>query len=143
MGYNGSDFAGDLERMSDYSVDNLDPNRLLTQLLGAMPPSHPVQFEEEPWRAIIELAAAHQLAPYLYRRLKDMATDIPSSIEQSLKDAYHGALLANTRFYHRGWQVVAALSAAGIETIPLKGAYLAPVVYGDPAVRASVDFDVW
>jgi hypothetical protein len=128
--------------MCDNSVDNTDPNRLLVRLLGAAPPSHPVQFGAEPWRAILDLAAAHQLAPFLYRRLKDLDAILPSSIEQRLKDAYLSALLANTRFYHRGWQVVAALSAAGIETIPLKGAYLAPVVYGDPAVRASVDFDL-
>ena len=129
--------------MPNTSVDNLDPNRLLVRLLGVMPPPHPIQYKADTWRAIVELAAAHRLAPYLYRRLKDMDADIPSPIEQRLRDAYLGALLANTRFYHRGWQVVAALSAAGIKSIPLKGAYLAPVIYGDPAVRASVDFDVW
>jgi hypothetical protein len=96
------------------------------------------------WDRILALAAEHKVMPLLHHRLKalDRADGFPPEVVQRLRESYWDSAGTNIRLYHGLAQVLAALQDAGILTVVLKGAHLAPIVYGNVALRPMTDVDL-
>jgi hypothetical protein len=96
------------------------------------------------WDRILALASEHKVMPLLHHRLKALGADhgIPPHVVQRLREAYWDSAGTNIRLYHRLAKVLAALQGGGILVIALKGAHLAPIVYGNVALRPMTDVDL-
>ncbi|PKO20757.1 MAG: hypothetical protein CVU38_18385 [Chloroflexi bacterium HGW-Chloroflexi-1] len=78
----------------------------------------------------------------LPKRTERGVTPAPAAA-QRLRELYHASIIRNTRLLHEVGKIQAALQAAGIPAIPLKGACLAESVYGNIALRPMGDVDLW
>jgi hypothetical protein len=94
------------------------------------------------WSPVLQAAGEHRLAPLMYRRARDAGIDLPGDVRRALAAAYarqkaitvaQGATLA---------ELGAALAAAGIEVVVLKGGALARQVYAESALRPMEDLDL-
>lgn len=99
------------------------------------------------WDELVQQASRHGVGPLLYRRLKGSGPDggvdgVPERVVDRLRSAYLGCATRNTLIYHRLTEVFDALRDAGIPVIPLKGAHLAELVYGNVALRSLGDVDL-
>jgi hypothetical protein len=99
----------------------------------------------EAWRDgvgdIMELdAGSVRLLPMLYQNLKTEGVDHPWM--GRLRGTYRKAWYQNRMLLHHAAKVVRALTEAGLPAMVLKGAALAPSVYGDIALRPMNDVDV-
>lgn len=101
-----------------------------------------VSWSPEDWDATALAAADQGLSPLLYRRLVDGGTPAPDAVVARLRRHYLRVAAANTRRFAALEEALLALDAAGIQVILLKGAYLAPMVYGNIALRPMVDLDL-
>ncbi|MGD2253445.1 MAG: nucleotidyltransferase family protein, partial [Anaerolineales bacterium] len=119
---------------------------LLCSIVGWNRPASafPEGLSKDVWMAILDLAALQRLIPLVHARLAKMdpMPALPSGVEELLRNSYHRSLLVNTRRFHKMVEVLKALVENQVLVIPLKGAYLAPVVYGNLGVRSNVDFDL-
>jgi len=95
------------------------------------------------WDALHEQLAAQRLVPLLGSRLLELAgarapaafaDAVAAESERSQRD---GALMELATL-----RIAAALEAAGIANVPLKGPLLARSLHGDPGMRFSRDIDV-
>ncbi len=99
------------------------------------------------WYSVTTIAAEYGLTPLLCQRLKesDVQTSVPAGTWERLrKDCVAGAI-RSLRVHRELRPVLRRLSDSSIPVIMLKGAFLAEVVYSDPALRpsmADVDFMV-
>lgn len=120
----------------------------LVRLLGGLPiascadtfiPRSPQQ-----WSALVDESLRQGVAPLLYRRLQALGTWVAppvASIERLQIAYFHNALRQQTvRAELR--RILLAFRREGIRVVLLKGAHLADVVYGDPALRPMVDIDL-
>lgn len=98
---------------------------------------------EAEWDRLATEALRHFAAPLLYHRLRRFAPALPAvpGIE-ALRHEYVQNALRNIRTYAALGEVVRAFEAARIPVIALKGAHLAAVVYGEPALRPMHDLDL-
>jgi len=96
------------------------------------------------WDAVSQAAFHFSLAPLLYDRLRPFAEEVglPADIERRLRGVYLSSAARNVRLYSELARVLKALKDADIPVIPLKGSYLAGVVYGDAALRPMNDIDL-
>jgi len=94
------------------------------------------------WTAIVEAAAHEALSPLLYDRLSRRGPLAPAAHMGRLRRHYLHAAAANLRRFHELGRILMALNAADVRNAVLKGAYLAPVVYGNEALRPMVDVDL-
>jgi hypothetical protein len=95
-------------------------------------------------KEVARAAAAYDLAPLLYTRLKSSGTRawFPADVWEQLRLAYFSSADRNLRLRELLRLVLGSLRNAGISVIVLKGAYLAEAVYGDVAVRPMCDVDL-
>ena len=98
----------------------------------------------EDWHGVAELAVNTDLAPLLFRRLKqnDARARVPADAWEQLRLGYFHNALLNTSRYHKLNPILRRLRNSGIPVIALKGAFLAESVYGDIALRPMCDFDL-
>jgi hypothetical protein len=82
---------------------------------------------------------AHRMLPLVYRNLLGRVED-PDATE--LKGIYRRSWTVNQMCLRAGRRAIAALSAAGVDTLVLKGAALSAAHYRDPGVRPMADFDL-
>ena len=96
------------------------------------------------WLDLVQLAADQGLVPLLYRRLKTRGAGVavPPEIWHILQETYLNSSGASMRLYHQLVGVLRGLQEEGIPVIVLKGAHLAQVVYGNPALRPMQDLDL-
>lgn len=96
------------------------------------------------WEAVYQASLDFSLAPLLYDRLRPFRKEIglPVDIEKRLRGVYLRTAASNMRLYSELSKVLKTLKDADILVIPLKGAYLAEVVYGDIALRPMSDVDL-
>ncbi len=124
---------------------------LLQCLSLCRPPSsvirHPPTSGGEPvdWSTVATIAADHGLAPLLYMRLRGSGAQalIPADLWQELRQGYIAGAVRSMLIHRELRPVLRRLCNSDIPVIVLKGAILAEVVYGDPALRSSmadVDF---
>jgi hypothetical protein len=92
------------------------------------------------WDALVTRAEDERLAPLLYVALRDGAA--PPAVLARLRAAWMAAerqhLLAGCQLA----EILAALDAAGIAGVVLKGPALADEYYADPALRPFTDLDL-
>jgi hypothetical protein len=110
--------------------------RPLSDRLGGLAPTD--------WEQIARLAGRHGIAPLLYHHLNTagLADFVPAEVMRSLRQVYLYAAGENMRLYRDLAPVLQALHKNHIPVIALKGAHLAQIVYGNPALRSMVDIDL-
>ena len=113
----------------------------LTALLGSRSPAVETLCERE-WARLVELALLQGVGPVFYARLKDRGLLPPPSVDSQLRTNYLASAARNLRLFHELAQILEAFQASGIAVIPLKGACLAEVVYGNIALRPMADIDL-
>ena len=95
------------------------------------------------WQEIEEVAAAHRLLPILHHRLADMAPcDLPPDLAERLQRSFARQRIRWLRQRAAMVRISAALEAAGIDHVYLKGAALCLASYAEPAVRPLRDLDI-
>jgi hypothetical protein len=94
------------------------------------------------WHKVAQLAQKHSVEPLLYHILISLGITPPSNVIEQLKQAYHKNVLRNARLYQALNKLLMRLQEHGIESIVLKGAYLADVVYNNIGLRAMGDIDL-
>lgn len=93
------------------------------------------------WTALTELAAASRAAPLLYDALCEQK-DAPPKILDALRAAHDSTLRYNMYLFVELRRALRRLQEQGVPVIVLKGAALAQVVYGNPALRPMRDLDL-
>jgi len=97
------------------------------------------------WARVWEVADKEGVAPLLHARVETtpaLAAALPASIRGRLREGYERTWARNTVLLARYDDVLAALGAAGIRALALKGIALLGTVYGDPGLRPMSDIDV-
>jgi hypothetical protein len=93
------------------------------------------------WDEIGRVAEQERIAPLLHRIWREEAF-VPAEVQRRLRQAYLASAHRNLVLLYELRQVIAALGAAGVRTIVLKGAALAESLYGNAAVRPLMDVDL-
>jgi hypothetical protein len=97
------------------------------------------------WDELLEASARHSLRPLLYQRLTSgsgSAAKTPESVLQALREAFLLTGAKNEMLYQDLRQVLRKLRERDIPLIVLKGAHLAELIYGQPALRPMGDIDI-
>ena len=92
------------------------------------------------WEGIIELAARQGVSPLLYHRLSNAS--LPEPVLSRLRRHYLRTAADNTLRFAAMEEALLAMQKADVSVILLKGAHLAPLVYGNIALRPMVDLDL-
>lgn len=95
------------------------------------------------WSMVLEMAMYHGVVPLLYRSLSTVALDlVPAhSLGRLRQKAQVGALL-NRSLAQELIVLCEAFQARGVPVIPIKGATLAVLAYGDLSLRDFTDLDL-
>ncbi len=120
-------------------VPGPDLHSLAALLGGAVQIS---EFKPSDLCGMVASACQHGVAPMLYRQLQRAGIDLAAPEWQELRAARELALRRYLRFKGAFQKIHAALDAAGIENVWLKGFALAHSVYPNPALRPMRDLDV-
>ncbi len=119
---------------------------LLALLSAAEPRAQvsPLALDDTRWNAVVRESIRHGVAPLVHARLNEAAphVSVPERARHELKAAYLRTGLENLRLFARLGAALRSLAAEGIDAIVLKGAFLAELVYGNPALRSMGDADV-
>lgn len=96
------------------------------------------------WQTLLALAEAQSVTPLLTARLaqKGLLTAVPTSIRQELNGRFLVNTVRNRLLLRALTELAAALHAAQIPTIVLKGGFLAHAVYARPGARVLGDLDL-
>ena len=115
----------------------------LMTLLGQPPVCLPEVTEQE-WATLLDMANQHRLLPMLQWQLRheQVRDSIPVSVHKRLAAASHRSTLRCLRQGATLRQVTQLLDDAGIESLVLKGAYLAFYVYPAAGLRPMRDIDI-
>jgi hypothetical protein len=122
------------------------PNPAQAALLGAaIGPDARVRESFEAWKAVTNIEApvdggTYRLLPLLYSRL--VASGVEDPLMGRLKGVYRMSWYKNHELFRRSAPAIAALEAAGIQTMLLKGVPLAMAHYPSHALRPMADLDV-
>jgi hypothetical protein len=116
--------------------------QLLRLLAGEAPPSpgNADAWSGEAWDSIIELAARQGVSPLLYHCLA--GAELPEAVRTRLRRHYLRTAADNTRRFAALEEALLALQHIDVPVILLKGGHLAPLVYGNIALRPMVDLDL-
>jgi hypothetical protein len=105
-------------------------------------PCPPHFFDALPWPGVLHLARSQGIAPLLYSILQHHQAPLPAAVRDAFEESYYRVAAANTLRFQELAGVLAALSAAAVPVLLLKGAALAESVYGNLALRPMVDLDL-
>jgi hypothetical protein len=96
------------------------------------------------WADVARSANWHALAPLLYKRLisSPFSNHVPEETLRDLRGCYLLSLSRGILRMHMLSHVLCTFENEGIPVIPLKGAHLAEIIYGDPALRPMSDLDL-
>ena len=95
------------------------------------------------WSVVLDMAQYHGVGPLLYRNLSAVASDLvpTESLSRLRKITQVGALL-NQSLAQELVVLCKAFTARGVPVIPIKGATLAVLAYGDLSLRDFTDLDL-
>lgn len=97
----------------------------------------------EDWVPIVEYAKNMQVVPLLFYMLKQKpGIAPPANLYTQLKSVYLANSTRNLFLTRDLIRILIAFDQNAIPAIPLKGAYLAHVVYEDPSARQMTDLDI-
>lgn len=95
------------------------------------------------WNALIRAAETHGVTPLLYSNLDAISPGaIPSASLDQLRDRYQANARRSLKLISELSTLLKDFTAHGIRAIPFKGPALAESVYGNAALRESLDLDV-
>lgn len=96
------------------------------------------------WDSLLKDGATFGLLPLLHRHLTSTASRaaVPTTVLQALDEAYQRQSMRSLRIFETLRRVQAALAEAKLPALLLKGAFLAPWLYGDTALRPMSDLDL-
>lgn len=125
-----------------YLPDKAQLRALLSGLANAAdPPSAPLSSSPQTIQALAFWLNEHGLVPWFFANGQRYEAMRP--LIQSLASVYY-ASVSNTLIQQAGLQqILADLTAQGVEAVLLKGGALSLVLYPDPALRPMGDFDLW
>lgn len=117
---------------------------LLTLLrVGASSLDDPIeQIGMNKWDAVLDLAAAHAVLPWVYSCLKRRPFLPPPPVLDRLRQAALLNTARNLLLQHAYSTITTALSETAVPVIPLKGIYLAAAVYPNLGDRVIGDLDL-
>ncbi|MBX3331257.1 MAG: nucleotidyltransferase family protein, partial [Nitrospira sp.] len=95
------------------------------------------------WSVVLDMAQYHGVVPLLYRTLSAIAAELipPESLSRLRKKTQVGVLL-NRSLAQELVVLCEAFTAREVPIIPIKGATLAVLAYGDLALRDFTDLDL-
>ncbi len=96
------------------------------------------------WNYIVDCSIKQGISPLFYWNLKKVnnVKDVPSEIMKNLEKIYYSNLARNMLFYDELSKILTAFEKAGIDTIVLKGAFLAEEIYKNIGLRPMSDIDL-
>jgi len=128
-----------------HDVPELTPaQRELLRVLRAAADGHAPDGPAVDWVAVLDLAAAHQVANYLYPIVRTWAPSCqpPEPLMTRWRTSFLGEATLYTRAVFQTRELLTALHASGVRVIPLKGVWLAENVYEDGSCRPMSDIDL-
>ncbi len=101
-------------------------------------------FSAAVWEQIVADLAGHDVAPFLYSQVRTTAQwpTLPGMVQSAWGQAFQTHGVRSHLMENELHQIVAALQAAGVPVMLLKGAALGRLVYGSPAERPVNDLDL-
>lgn len=118
-----------------------DLQQILLELVGTGCPPRLDRLGIADWARIDGMAEQHRLQPLLHRQCSDLP-HLPHDIADGWRSAHRFAAMAALAQRADLVETVVLLRSLGIETIALKGAWLASQAYPDPALRPCRDLDL-
>lgn len=96
------------------------------------------------WNYIIDYSIKQGISPLFYWNLKKISNgkDVPPEVMKSLEKMYYSNLARNMLLYDELSKILTAFQKAGIDTIVLKGAFLAEEIYKNIGLRPMNDIDL-
>jgi hypothetical protein len=94
------------------------------------------------WRAILFGVERHRVPALAYAALRGQAADIPPEVLARLQAADRACRLLGMRHAAVTAKLLKALGDAGVEAMPLKGAWLSQYLHGDVGLRHAKDIDL-
>ena len=137
-----------IEKIAELSVERtaeLTPvQHDLLRMLRAAVAGHAPEVPPADWAPVLDLAHLHQVDHYLYPivRTWDSSFQPLEGLMLRWRTSFFGAIAQYTRASAQAAELLAALHAAGICVVPLKGIWLAENVYEDGTCRPMCDFDL-
>lgn len=105
-------------------------------------PSTQTAADPEVWDDLAVAAIALGLAPLLHERVHNHGLVVAPSAQAKLAVTYQATQRRNQAIASQLAELLAAMHAAGLDTLALKGGYLAFHLYPDPALRGMSDIDL-
>jgi len=96
------------------------------------------------WAYFIELAIINGVSPILYKNflILNNFNAIPQDIINKLKEAYYKTLRYNIVLHEQFSEIIKIFNENKIDSIALKGLYLAETIYEDIGLRQMSDIDL-
>ncbi|MGH2593309.1 MAG: nucleotidyltransferase family protein [Anaerolineae bacterium] len=120
---------------------------LVTETLARWLPSGgaalaPRDWGADEWLAAEWIAYWQNAIPWLHARATQAAILMPDAARESLSSIAALSRRRTHRMLDAAVELIDALCAERIDTMPFKGALLAPLYYPDPALRPLADLDI-
>lgn len=128
-------------------LESLDKNqKTLIGLLSAGIRNRPYLTEDAvdiDWRALVEIAAVHDVSTLVYRPLKagNGVTGVPEDLLEKLRIDSISVGMKQERDYLVLGDILSRFNASGIPVIPIKGLVFREL-YPDPCLRTMGDYDL-
>ncbi|MDP4228675.1 MAG: nucleotidyltransferase family protein, partial [Bacteroidota bacterium] len=96
------------------------------------------------WDYIVERSVRQGSSPLLYWNLSKVSNGkaVPNEVVKNLEKMYYSNLARNMLLYDELNKILTAFNKAGIDTIVLKGAFLAEKIYKNIGLRPMSDIDL-
>ena len=136
--------------MKDYTLrpdlphDNLAAvtNTLARWLPGSIEDTAVARWTLAEWEAAEWVVYWQNALPWLVTRLAETTIEVPAVVNGRLQAINTASRERTRRMLDACTEILAAFRQAGIDTILLKGAVLAPLIYPDPLQRPLADLDL-
>jgi len=102
-------------------------------------------FGDIDWNSFLEKARREGVSPLVFLRLSETvghSSTVPLGVIEELKKDYYTTAARNSLIFKELGRVLEAFNHAGVETVVLKGAALAEMVYRNLALRSMSDVDL-